>query len=168
MEYNKKFVIIGNTSNAPTYKEVFPLIKDKRIWLGVNSVKEFRTPNNNGKSTWDKTRQGWFQKFGNVGWFTNLDHKKRHEKLILHKKYTPNQYPHYDNYNAINVDRVADIPEDYKGVMGVPITFLDKHNPEQFEIVDQTKYQIPGHNKYDRGYIGGRRLYDRIWIKKVQ
>ena len=120
--YSKKFLIIGDL-NWITYKEVFPLIKNNEIWLGFNYVKEFTQPD------------GTIKKFGNKLWFTNLDHSKRHEKLPLWKNYTPEEYPKYDNYDAINVDKVTDIPIDYYGIMGVPITFLDKYNPEQFEIL---------------------------------
>ena len=125
VEYGKQFLIIGN-KNAITYKEVFPLIKDGALWLGIYAVKEFRQTD------------GTIKKFGNIGWFTNLEHKKRHEPLILWREYakTPEMFPRYDNYDAINVDKVCDIPIDYDGVMGVPITFLDKWNPEQFEIVE--------------------------------
>ena len=122
MEYDKPFLIIGDL-NWITYKEIFPLIKDNKIWLGYNSVKEFIQPN------------GSIKKFGNKLWFTSLDHAKRHEKLILWKNYTPEEYPNYDNYDAINVNKVTDIPVNYDGILGVPITFLDKHNPEQFEII---------------------------------
>ena len=138
VEYEKKFLIIGSL-NALTYKEIFPLIMQNKIWLGYgfNSGNAyFRIPSeykdfSNG--VYDANTQ--LVKFRNCHWFTNLDHQKRHEKLILYKKYTPEDYPKYDNYDAINVDKVADIPCDYDGVMGVPITFLDKYNPEQFEIV---------------------------------
>lgn len=131
-EHNKQFVIIGDL-NWITYKEIFPMLKDNEVWLGYSSVKEFTQPD------------GTIKKFGNKLWYTNLDIQKRHEKLILWQRYydddgnplpdAEERYPHYDNYDAFNVDRVADIPVDYKGVMGVPITFLDKYNPEQFEIV---------------------------------
>lgn len=122
MEHEKKFLIIGN-KNAITYKEFFPLLKDDEVWIGCTNVKEFLQPD------------GSIKKFGNIGWFTNLDVAKRHEKLILWKNYTPKEYPTYDNYDSINVNKVSDIPCDYNGVMGVPITFMDKYNPEQFEIV---------------------------------
>ena len=133
MEYNKKFLIIGN-KNAITYKEFFPLLKDDKVWIGCTNVKEFLQPD------------GSVKKFGNIGWFTNLDVAKRHEKLILWKNYTPEEYPKYDNYDAINVDKVNDIPCDYDGVMGVPITFMDKHNPEQFEILGLTT----GREEFDK------------------
>lgn len=122
MEHKKKFLIVGN-KNAIAYKEFFPLLKNNEVWVGVNNIKEFNTPS------------GEVKKFGNIGWYTNLDVYKRHEKLILWKNYSPEEYPTYDNYNAINVDRIADIPCDYDGVMGVPLTFLDIYNPDQFEIV---------------------------------
>lgn len=135
MDYNKKFLIIGN-KNAITYKEVFKYIKENKLWLGYNSPCEFAMPN--GVIT--------KQQNGLTRWFTNCDVSKRLEKLVLYKKYysceedknNPNytnpEYPKYDNYDAIEVSKVADIPIDYDGVMGVPITFLDKYNPRQFEI----------------------------------
>lgn len=123
MEHEKKFLIIGN-KNAITYKEFFPLLKDDEVWIGCNSPAEFSTPDGMTKKLNGLTR-----------WFTNLDVAKRHEKLILWKNYTPEEYPTYDNYDAINVNKVAEIPCDYDGVIGVPITFMDKYNPEQFEIV---------------------------------
>lgn len=133
VEHKKQFVIIGN-KNSITYKEFFPLLKDNHVWIGYMSPSEFDTPS------------GMTKKVAGLGrWFTNLDIQKRHEKLILWQRYydddgnplpdAEERYPHYDNYAAINVDRVADIPVDYKGVMGVPITFLDKYNPDEFEIV---------------------------------
>lgn len=125
-ECGKKYLLIGNM-NAITYKEIFPLIKANALWLGIHPVKAFSTP------------QGTIQKFGNILWFTNLDNKKRHEYLLKDStmKYKGNEkkYPRYDNYDAIEVSKVVDLPADYKGVMGVPITFLDKYNPEEFEIV---------------------------------
>ena len=142
IEYDKKFLIIGNM-NAITYKEIFPLIRKKRTWLGVSKPKWFVAPPEYRKITGKtpgKVEDGRdFYSFGNVNWFTNLDHKKRYEELILYKRYSPEEYPTYDNYNAINVNKVADIPEDYDGVMGVPITFLDRYNPDQFEILGIAK-----------------------------
>ena len=122
MDYNKKFIIIGN-QNAITYKEIFQLIKDNKIWLGLNFVKSFEKPN------------GDIQKFGNISWFTNIENKKRTQPIDLYKRYSFEEYPKYDNFDAINVDKVADIPMDYDGIMGVPITFLDKYCPTQFEII---------------------------------
>lgn len=122
-EHNKQFVIIGDL-NWITYKEIFPMLKDNEIWLGYSSVKEFVQPD------------GTIKKFGNKLWYTNLDIQKRHEKLILWKHFTPEEYPAYLNVdNAINADSVDNIPFDYYGIIGVPITFLSKYNPDQFEII---------------------------------
>ena len=122
MEYEKKFLIIGN-QNALHYKEIFPLVQHNKVWLGYNYVKEFSKPD------------GTTQKFGNVLWFTNLDIDKRHEKLILYKRYSAEDYPHYANFDGIDVNRVADIPCDYDGYMGVPDSFMNSYNPDQFEII---------------------------------
>ena len=128
MEYGKKFIAIGS-QNAITYKEFFPLLKNDEVWPGVTHPKEF------------VQRDGEIKKFGNICWFTNLDIRKRHEELILVKKYAghEDEYPKYDNYDAIEVSKVVNIPLDYAGVMGVPITFLDKYSPDQFEIVGLTQ-----------------------------
>ena len=141
VEYDKKFIIIGN-QNAITYKEVFPLIKDNKIWLGNNNPipKLFYVPTflEERKNIKKDENGNLVASFGNICWYTNLDIKKRHEDLILIKKYNPDDYPKYDNYDAINVNKVKDIPYDYEGVMGVPITFLDKYNLNQFEILGYT------------------------------
>lgn len=129
VEYNKKFIIIGNV-NAITYKTIFPLIKNNKLWLGVTSPKEFTVP----EGYTAKNVVNGVAKFGNIGWFTNLNHYRRNEELIIWKEYNEEEYPKYDNYDAINVDRVKDIPN-YDGIMGVPITFMNKYNPEQFEII---------------------------------
>lgn len=143
MKYSKKFIIIGNV-NAITYKEIFKLIKDNKIWLGQSihsGDREFRVPEhyplNSAGNRIDENGNKYIRVKG-VRWFTNLDYKERHEDLILYKTYRANKrdYPKYDNYDAINVDITKDIPIDYKGPMGVPITFLDKYNPEQFEVLD--------------------------------
>lgn len=135
MEYNKKFIIIGN-QNAITYKEIFPLLKDNKMWLGNGfrgNVGFFESPyEDRAKSSQHK--EGLIRVSG-VMWFTNLDIEKRHEELILYKPYTPEEYPHYYNYDAIEVSKTTNIPYDYWGIMGVPITFLDKYNPDQFEIL---------------------------------
>ncbi len=174
IEYNKKFLIIGN-QNAITYKEIFSLIKNGKIWGGYmfNKTLEFEIPNNyegmerNGK------------KYGRVPaitWYTNLDTQKRHTDLILYKTYTPEEYPKYDNYPAINVDKTADIPYDYDGLMGVPITFLDKYNPEQYEIIDAINryslFDVFGTNEQVRKNhshtcnINGEAKYFRIIIRR--
>lgn len=141
MKNEKKFIIWGN-NNAITYNEFFPLLKDNKVWLGYLSNKTciFRVGENyrfDDKIT-SKINDGYkYGKVPAISVFTNLDIKKRHEKLIkeLYKQYSPDEYPKYDNYDAINVNKVADIPFDYDGVMGVPITFLGKYNPNQFEII---------------------------------
>lgn len=138
IEYDKAFIIIGNM-NAVTYKEIFPLIAQNILWLGYNSGHFwFKVPDSYEEKKTDfkidETGQKW-RRMGNICWFTNLDIEKRHENMVLFRAYTPEKYPTYDNYDAINVDRTVDIPCDYYGVMGVPITFLSQYNPEQFEIV---------------------------------
>lgn len=137
IEYEKKFIIIGS-QNAISYKEIFNLIQDNKIWLGYNSVKKFTMPENYEHDSVKIENGVKYAVFGNVCWFTNLDIAKRHEDLILYKNYTPEYYPKYDNYNAIEVSKVTEIPIDYEGAMGVPITFLDKYNPKQFEILGIT------------------------------
>lgn len=142
VKYDKKFLIIGNT-NAITYKEVFPLIKENKLWLGWSSFNKgmyFYVPEDYKYADtykFEKEINGRkVMRVSSICWFTNLDHSRRHEDLILYKKYTPEEYPKYDNYDAIEVSKVCEIPKDYDGIMGVPITFLDKYNPSQFEIVD--------------------------------
>ena len=168
IEHEKKFIIIGNV-NALTYKEFFPLIKDNKVWIGLSihsGDREFRVPESyplTAASARIDSDGNKYIRVKGVRWFTNLDYADRHKFLDLWKKYTPEEYPHYDNYDAINVNKTSDIPYDYDDVMGVPITFLDKFNPDQFEIVG---------NEYDlnilkgRGYIAGKRMYSRIFIIK--
>ncbi|MEF2689243.1 MAG: adenine-specific methyltransferase EcoRI family protein [Christensenellales bacterium] len=140
IEHEKKFIIIGNV-NAISYKETFPLLQNNQMWIGASihsGDRKFYVPddyplNAAGCGVDDDGRR--FIRVKGVRWYTNLDIKQRHEELILVRKYDPETYPHYDNYDAINVNKTADIPCDYAGVMGVPITFMDKYCPEQFEIV---------------------------------
>ncbi len=139
IEYKKQFVILG-PQNSITYKEIFAYLKNNQMWLSHSlSYIAFKVPTHyEEKSTrfWiDENNQKW-RSFGNICWFTNLDIAKRHETLDLYKRYKAEEYPNYENYDAINVDKVTDIPYDYDGVMGVPITFLDKYNPEQFKIIE--------------------------------
>ncbi len=138
IKYDKNFLIIGSY-NAITYKEIFSYIKENRIWLGYGfkgGNAYFQTTGNvNDFAKGVYNEETGLVKFRNVTWYTNLEHEKRNEKLILYKNYNPAEYPKYDNYDAINVDKTKDIPMDYEGAMGVPITFLDKYNPDQFEIV---------------------------------
>jgi hypothetical protein len=137
IEYDKQFIIVGH-QNAITYKEIFKLIKENRMWLGYGfkgGAGHFINEHYEDYATATDRKEGMIRVSG-VHWFTNLEIDKRHEDIILYKHYSPEEYPKYDNYDAINVDKTKDIPMDYKGLMGVPITFLDKYNPEQFEIID--------------------------------
>jgi hypothetical protein len=140
IEYDKKFVIIGN-QNALTYKEIFKLVKENKLWFGHSihsGDREFGVPKDyplNAAGFRVDEHGNKFIRVKGVRWFTNLDYEERHEDLILFKKYIPSEYPKYENFDAINVDKTSDIPLDYKGYMGVPITFLDKYNPDQFEIL---------------------------------
>ena len=174
IKYEKKFIIVGH-QNAITYKEIFPLIKNNELWLGYgfkggaahfySKYKDVATAGNH--------REGMIRVSG-VTWFTNLDTQKRHEDLILYKKYTPEEYPKYDNYDAINVNKTSDIPCDYDEVMGVPITFLDKYSPEQFEIVGATESEGKGFSmglwdstsKISQPLVNGQKVYKRIFIKR--
>lgn len=170
VKYDKKFLIIGNV-NAITYKDIFNLIKENMLWLGASihsGDREFGVPDdyplNAASSRIDENGKKYIRV--GVRWFTNLDYEERHEDLILYKKYTPEEYPKYDNYDAINVDVTKDIPCDYTGAMGVPITFLDKYNPEQFEVLGIDRVlveEITG--KVSRFRINGKELYARIIIR---
>ena len=151
MEYNKKLLVIGNI-NAATCRDIFPLFKDNLIWFGVSRVDCFITP--------DKS----VQRVGAAHWYSNLDVFSRYVKLNLTKKYDKNEYPKYDDYDAINVDKLNDIPYDYDGMMGVPVTFLTKYNPNQFSIIGLDRYlDLP--NKVYRFHINDKELYARIVIK---
>lgn len=154
----KKFIIIGSLS-AVTYKEIFPLLKENKIWLGMGFQKGdayFRIPSENAK----EFAQGVYNAetglvhFRNCTWYTNLDLKRRHEELILIKRYSADIYNHYDNYDAIDVESLADIPCDYNGVMGVPLTIMQSHNPEQFEIIGFGKGQLAKSIGVTKNYRG--------------
>jgi len=192
VDYDKQFLIIGNM-NAITYKEIFPLIKDNKLWLGpsiTSGDREFQVPDD-----YPITAAGWrigedgkkYLRIKGVRWFTNLDHGRRHEPLPLmsmadNRKFNkkvqknPNSYKKYDNYDAIEVPYTNAIPSDYEGVMGVPISFLDKYCPEQFEILGSDYNVKEGllpelvspkwKGKLDRGYINNKRLYTRLFIRK--
>lgn len=139
IDYDKKFIIVGH-QNATKYKEIFRFIKDNKFWLGngfKGGASHFINTQYEDYATATDRKEGMIRVSG-VIWLTNLDIKKRQESLILYKNYTPEEYPKYDNYDAIEVSKTKDIPVDYSGVMGVPITFLDKYNPKQFEIVGMT------------------------------
>jgi len=175
INYDKKFIIIGDL-NALTYKEIFRLIKDNKIWLGIDNggTKWFQVPSHYDIKTQSriKIENGikYFSK-GSIMWFTNLDHSKRHQNLTLYRNFSTDDYQYFDNYEAINIDKVTDIPLDYKGIMGVPITFVDKYNPEQFEIVGLIAGNIRGlagiksTNGKDGPYINGKLKYGRILIR---
>ena len=152
IEYKKSFLIIG-TDNCRTYKEILPLVKDNKFWCGLNHVKQFFRPN------------GSVQNFGNVSWYTNLDNRNRREILHTGKKYYgyENMYPKYDNYDAIEVSKIADLPMDYEGIMGVPITFLDKYNPEQFELLGCADYT----GKYGSDELGIKPI-GKTWMTKYR
>lgn len=177
MHYDKRFVIIGN-QNAISYKEVFSLMKQDKLWLGYTFPKLFRISDNITGKNIKIVDNIKYQQFGNIGWFTNLDISKRHEDVILYKMYNPEEYPKFDNYDAINIDRTADIPMDYNGLMGVPISFLDKYNPSQFEIVEglnrYTILDVDGRNEWARKNhihftcINGQPKYFRIIIRRRQ
>lgn len=186
MEYGKEFIVIGN-KNAITYKEIFPLIKKNKIWLGITSPKDFQQPKDAEKKSMA----------GLTRWFTNLVHNKRTKPTILTKRYSPDKYPKYDNYDAIEVSRVEDIPIDYDGVIGVPVTFLDKMNDcyiyddtelakelkkkdlknfslinTQFEIVGLTNSNkevlfVPCRNNDVFARINGKKCYSRLLIRRI-
>ena len=164
MDYNKKFIIIGN-KNALTYKEVFGFIKENKLWLGISSPNDFIQPSYAVKKSMA----------GLTRWFTNIENKKRTQPIDLYKRYSFEDYPKYDHYNAINVDKVADIPMDYDGIMGVPITFLDNYCPTQFEIIDARAIALNDKQKNKSTYlikdadgtINGKPTYARICIKRI-
>lgn len=175
VEYDKKFLIVGH-QNAITYKDTFKLIKENKIWLGYGfkgGAAHFYSRYEDTASAGDH-KEGMIRVSG-VVWFTNILIQKRNEELLLYKQYSPNVYPHYDNYDAINVNKTCDIPLDYDGVMGVPITFLDKYCPNQFDILglsasagynpDVVGIPFKG-NKDARCLINGKNVYARIFIRK--
>jgi len=178
IEYKKRFIIIGS-QNAFTYRDIFTLFRDNKIWTGVDNggTKWFEVPPGYDIQTKSRIKIENGKKYfsmGSIFWFTNLDHSKRHEELILYKQYSGNEkeYPKYDNYDAIEVATYKDIPSDYDGVMGVPITFLDKYNPEQFEIVGLIAGNIkglagiPSATGKDGPYMNGKLKYGRILIRR--
>jgi hypothetical protein len=175
-DFDKKFIIIGH-QNAITYKEVFPLIKKNRMWLGYGfkrNMAHFIAPHYEDTASDADHREGMIRVSG-VVWYTNLDHNKRHEEMILVQRYHGNEdaYPRYDNYEAIEVSKTQNIPMDYKGAMGVPITFITKYNPEQFEIIGATESEGTGFSsglwKSESGIaqaaINGKRVYKRLFIR---
>lgn len=178
MEYEKDFIIIGN-QNAITYKEIFPLFMNNQIWYGASihsHGRDFRVPDDYPLEAYEFRTDENGIKYINVKgarWFTNIDYKERHEKLILYKSYSPDDYPRYDNYNAIEVGKTADIPCDYDEVMGVPISFVDKYNPDQFVILGCSdngavpdEYKLPHFKRHNEPYVHGQKKYKRIFIRR--
>lgn len=169
VEHNKQFLVIGN-QNAITYKEIFPLIQENKAWIGYQfGDMEFRVPADaepRSMRYWvDESGQKW-RSLGNAMWLTNIDMNRRHQDLVLCKVYDASMYPKYDEYDAIEVSKVADIPMDYDGIMGVPITFLNKHNPEQFEIVGEANHGSDNSFDLFKPTVGGKLKFKRILIKK--
>ena len=188
MKYEKKFIIIGNI-NAISYRQIFPLIMNNKMWLGASihsGDREFRVPDSYPlrAAGFRVDEQGnKYIRVKGVRWFTNLDYVQRHEEMILFKEYTPDEYPKYVNYDAIEVGKTAEIPCDYYENMGVPITFLDKYNPDQFEIVGNSQFlvrevseDVRAHGDYpqigrfylDRGNGTYKKMYERLVIRRKQ
>ena len=170
VEYGKKFLILGD-QNAITYKEIFGYIKHNKLWLGYDNggTKWFQVPDDYDIQTESRKKiENGIKYFsmGRIMWFTNLDTTKRHDNIILYKDYSAEEYPKYDNYDAINVNKVSDIPMDYDGVMGVPITFVDKYNPEQFQIIGIDRYVEDNPNYGKRFKINGKEIYARVLVKR--
>ena len=176
MKYEKKFLILGN-KNAVTYKEIFPLIMQNKMWIGVRNINQdfwFTVPEGEAYEKIDDT--GLKLKHIMACWYTNLEHKKRNEEMRFYERYydNPEKYPKYDNYYAIEVSKVDEIPGDYDGVMGVPVTFLDKYNPKQFEIIGCTESEGKGFSnglwdsssKVAQPLIRGKKVYKRIFIRR--
>jgi hypothetical protein len=178
-KYQKKFIIIGNV-NAITYKEVFPELMRNNVWLGASihsGDRKFNVPD-----TYELNASGCgvdpdgkkYIRVKGVRWFSNLDYEERHEDIILYRPYTPEEYPKLDNYDAIEVGKTAEIPCDYYGVMAVPITFIDKFNPDQFDILGATESEGKGFSNglWDetsgvaQPLLNGKKLYKRIFIRR--
>ena len=180
MEYDKEFVVMAN-KNSITYKEVWPHIHSGNLWVGATSLNggrwmilpsDIEVESDKVKLDSDGNR---ILNVAGVCWFTNLDHHKRHEELITWKKYSPEEFPHYDNYDAIEVSQVKHIPADYDGIMGVPITFLDKWNPEQFEFLGASDngavpedLKLPHFKRHNEPYVDGRKVYKRLFIRPIK
>ena len=172
-KYEKKYLIIGH-QNSITYKDIFPLIKENKLWLGYGfkrNMAHFVNKHYEDYASDADHKEGMIRVSG-VQWFTNLDMSKRHEEMILYKTYNPEEYPNYENYNAIEVGKTKDIPIDYDGCMGVPITFLNKYNPDQFEIIGASdngaiddSYKLPHFKTHNEPYINGKKTYKRLFIK---
>jgi hypothetical protein len=168
MEYNKKFIIIGNGGSV-TYEDIFPLIKENKMWIGaskgIGGKFSFIAPNDyNGKFV-SEVEGKKIAQVNNACWFTNVEHKKRNEPLDLYKRYSFEEYPKFDTFDAIN-STTAEIPMDYNGIIGVPITFLDHYCPNQFEIIGKLNHNRPESYDYGKSIINGKEIYARILIRK--
>lgn len=168
VKYNKKYLLIGN-QNALTYKDVFPYIKNGKAWIGYRfGDMSFKVPNDTPPRKtrfWiDNNGQKW-RSLGNAMWLTNLDNERKHKELILTAFYSPEKYPKYDNYDAINISKVSEIPIDYPGLMGVPITFLKYHNEEQFEIIGEANHGSDNEFDIFKPIVNGKEIFKRIIIK---
>ncbi len=174
IKFEKKFLIIGH-QNSITYKDIFPLIKENKLWLGFGFKRNMAHFINRHYVDYasDADHQEGMIRVSGVQWFTNLDTKKRHEEIILYKTYNPEDFPKYDNYNAIEVSKTVNIPIDYEGAMGVPITFMNKYNPEQFEIIGATESEGKGFSNglwveqsgVSQPLVNQKRVYKRIFIR---
>lgn len=176
MKYQKKFLIIGNV-NAYKYKEIFPLIQQNKMWLGYRNLNRdmyFDVPDEHKEWLIKNKKEGSAYKIidgvvmgrlASACWYTNIDHEKRHKIFDTQCLYNPDIYPKYDSYDAINVNKVAEIPMDYDGIIGVPITFLDKYNPEQFEIVGEFNHGSDGDFDFAKPILNGKELFPRIAIR---
>lgn len=169
IEYEKKYLLIGN-QNAITYKEIFPYIKNGKAWIGYRfGDMAFKVPQDTPPRKtrfWiDENGQKW-RSLGNAMWLTNLDNDRKHQRLVLNATYDSSKYPKYDNFDAINVSKVVDIPKDYNGIMGVPLTYLKYHNDEQFEIIGEANHGSD--NEYDlfKPIIHGKEIFKRILIRR--
>jgi len=168
VKYNKKYLLIGN-QNAITYKDVFPYIKNGKAWIGYRfGDMAFKVPDDTSPRKtrfWiDDSGQKW-RSLGNAMWLTNLDNERKHKDLIFSAFYSPENYPKYDNYDAINVSRVSEIPMDYSGIMGVPLTFLKYHNEEQFEIIGEANHGSDNEFDLFKPIVNGKEIFKRILIK---
>ena len=174
MEFNKKFIIVGN-GNAVTYKEVFPYIKNNQIWMGASKgiggkMSFYASDDYDNKHNYFNEDGRKLAQVNTACWFTNIEHSNRHLPLDLYKRYNPTEYPKYDNYDAIECSKTAEIPMDYDGVIGVPITFLDKYCPEQFEILGlmsgaKGENLTNGDDGRAKFYINNKGVYARILIR---
>lgn len=171
VKYDKQYLLIGN-QNAITYKEIFPHIKENKAWVGYRfGDMAFRVPADteprNTRFWIDESGQKW-RSLGNAMWLTNIDIERRYQKLELTKKYDPNDYPKYDNYDGINVKKVADIPYDYDGIMGVPITYIKYHNGSQFDIVGEANHGSDNEFDLFKPKVDGKELFKRILIRRKE